>query len=314
MHGHTVFCISYRNPDESLRDAGMEDYLREGPLTALDAVQEITGANEINIVSLCLGGTLTTMLLAYLAAQDDARVRAATFLNTLVDFSEPGPLGVFVDETTIERLEQRMEKRGYLEASEMAHTFTSLRSNDLLWRYVVSGWLMGERPPAFDILAWNEDATRMPARMHSQYLRSCYLENRLARGAMEALGTQLSLDGVDAAAYVLAAREDHIAPWRAAYRTTQLLGGDDKRFVLTSSGHIAGIVNPPGPKRVHWVNDALPPTADEWLAGAQEREGTWWEDWTAWIEERAGGRREPPPLGSGLHQPLGDAPGEYVLA
>jgi len=311
--GHTVFCISYRNPDESFREIGFEDYLREGPLEALDVVQEITGAKQVNVVALCLGATLAAVMLAELARTKAGRerVRSATLLNALVDFSEPGPLGNFVDAKTVARLEQRMAKRGFLEASEMAGTFNLLRANDLIWRYVTSSWLQGEDPPSFDILQWNEDATRMPARMHSEYLHWMYLENRLALGTLEIGGRTVSLAKSPAELYVLSAREDHITPWRGCYRTTQIAGGE-KRFVLTSSGHIAGIVNPPGPKRKHWVNDDLPGEPDEWLGGAAERQGSWWEDWAAWAADRGGARREPPSLGSEAHPALEDAPGTYV--
>jgi polyhydroxyalkanoate synthase subunit PhaC len=312
-HGHTVFCLSYRNPDESYRELGFEDYLREGPLAALDAVQEITGAKQVNLVALCLGATLAAVLLADLARNKAGRerIRSATLLNAFVDFSEPGPLGVFVDAATVGRLEQRMAKRGYLDASEMAGAFNLLRANDLIWRYVGSNWLMGEDPPAFDILQWNADSTRMPARMHSEYLRWMYLENRLANGTLEIGGRKVSFAKSPVELYILAAREDHITPWRGSYLTTRLAGGP-VRFVLTSSGHIAGIVNPPGPKRKHWLNDAVPRDADEWLAGATEVSGSWWEDWAAWAASRGGERQAPPPMGSDAHPPLEDAPGSYV--
>ena len=312
-HGHTVFCISYRNPDESFRDIGLEDYLREGPLQALDVIGEITGAKQVNVAALCLGATLTAVMLGHLARTKAGRerVRSATLLNALVDFSEPGQLGNFVDPTTVERLEQRMAKRGYLGADEMAGTFNLLRSNDLVWRYVSSSWLMGEDPPAFDILQWNADSTRMPARMHSEYLRSMYLENRLSEGTFEIDGRKVSLNKSPADLYVLSAREDHIAPWQSCYKTTQLAGGP-VRFVLTSSGHIAGIVNPPGPKRRHWVNDELPADAEAWLSAAKEVQGSWWENWASWAAERGGERVEPPTLGSKAHPPLEEAPGSYV--
>ncbi len=312
-HGHTVFCISYRNPDESFREIGFEDYLREGPLQALDVIAEITGEKQVNIASLCLGATLTAVLLAHLAGTKAgrARIRSATLLNALVDFSEPGPLGNFVDPTTVDRLERRMAKRGYLGADEMAGAFNLLRANDLVWRYVASSWLMGEDPPSFDLLQWNDDATRMPARMHSEYLRWMYLENRLAEGTLEIGGRVVSLAKSPVDLYVLSAREDHITPWRACYKTTQLAGGT-VRFVLTSSGHIAGIVNPPGPKRKHWRNDAVPADPDEWYEGATQAEGSWWEDWAVWANERGGKRRKPPQLGSKAHPPLEDAPGSYV--
>jgi polyhydroxyalkanoate synthase subunit PhaC len=311
-HGHTTFAISYRNPDASMRHVSLEDYLLGGPLAALDVVADITGAAKANIVGLCLGGTLVAMLLAWLAYEGNERVGAVTLLNTLVDFSEPGVLGAFTDRASIERLIEKMERRGYLEGSEMAGTFDSLRANDLIWNYVVSNWLMGQKPPAFDILAWNADNTRMPATMHSLYLRACYLDNALATGQLELAGRVLSLGDVTTDTYILAAKEDHIAPWRSSYRSTQLLKGDI-RFVLTSAGHIAGIVNPPGPKARHWTNPALGPDADLWLAGAESRQGSWWEDWASWIEGRAGKRRPVPAMGSSRYPPLEDAPGTYVL-
>jgi polyhydroxyalkanoate synthase len=312
-HGHTVFCISYRNPDESFRDIGLEDYLNDGPLKALDVIEEITGAKQVNMASLCLGATLTAVMLGHLARTKAGRerVRSATLLNALVDFSEPGALGNFVDPTTVARLEKRMLRRGYLGADEMSGTFNLLRANDLIWRYVATNWLMGEDPPTFDILQWNADSTRMPARMHSEYLHAMYLENRLAQGTLEIGGRKVSLANHPADLYILSAREDHITPWRGCYRTTQLAGGP-VRFVLTSSGHIAGIVNPPGPKRRHWRNEALPADPDQWLAEATEATGSWWEDWIAWIGERGGERRDPPSLGSDAHPALEDAPGSYV--
>ena len=311
QHGHTVFAISYRNPDESMRDVALDDYLIQGPREALDVVCEITGSEQVNMVGLCIGGTLTVALLAYLASQDDKRVRSATLLNTLVDFSAPGPLRTFTDPTTIRRLEQRMAHTGFLDAHDMASTFNALRANDLIWNYVVSNWLLGEDPPAFDILAWNSHSTRMPSDMYLFYLRSCYERNELARNQMELAGTELHLDTIHSDVYVLAAKEDHITPWKSAYSTTQLVKSQ-RRFVLTSSGHIAGIVNPPGPKRKYWTNDELPPDPEEWLAGASEHPGSWWEDWTGWIGDRAGEQREPPPMGSDAHRVMDDAPGPYV--
>jgi polyhydroxyalkanoate synthase len=309
--GHTVFAISYRNPDESMRHIALDDYLLRGPYEALDVIADITGTEEVNVVGLCLGGTLTVALLAHLAANAGGRVRSATLLNTLVDFSDPGPMARFIDAESVARLDQRMQKQGYLDAKEMSAMFDALRARDLVWNYVESGWLMGEQPPGFDILVWNGDGTRMPADMHAFYLRCCYIENQLARGEMSLAGTPLKLDRITADTYVLSAKEDHIAPWKTAYTTTQLVGGD-ARFVLSSSGHVAGIVNPPNSKRVHWTNDHLPSDAEAWLEGAEEHEGSWWQDWTDWIATRAGKRRPPPPMGSASNPPQGDAPGTYV--
>jgi Poly(3-hydroxyalkanoate) synthetase len=311
-HGHTVFQISYRNPDNTMGDTKLDDYLLDGPRQALDVITEVTGSPKVNMVGLCLGGSLTAMLLAYLAAQGDDRINAATFLNTLVDFSEPGTLGAFSDPESVARIEAKMAKRGFLDSNEMSRTFDFMRANDLIWSYVASSWLMGEDPPAFDILAWNDDGTRMPAAMHSFYLRACYIENQLARGEMELAGTRLNLDAVKTDAYILSAKEDHIAPWNAAYKTTQLLPGN-VRFTLSSSGHIAGIVNPPSPKSRFWTNAKNPPDPKAWLAGAKEHEASWWEDWAAWIAERAGPRREAPPMGSSAHPAVADAPGTYVF-
>jgi polyhydroxyalkanoate synthase subunit PhaC len=310
-HGHTVFQISYRNPDETMGNVRLDDYLLDGPRQALDVINEITGSEKVNMVGLCLGGSLTAMLLAYLAAKGDNRVNSATFLNTLIDFSEPGGLGAFSDPESVSRIEAKMAKKGFLDAREMARTFDFMRANDLIWSYVATSWLMGEDPPAFDILAWNEDGTRMPAAMHSFYLRSCYIENQLARGEMTLAGTRLHLEDVKADTYILGAKEDHIAPWTSSYKSTHLLAGK-VRFVLSSSGHIAGIVNPPNPKSRHWTNSKTPPSPKDWLEGAREHQGSWWEDWAGWIAERAGPRRELPRLGSDTYPAIADAPGSYV--
>ncbi len=311
-HGHTTFAISYTNPDESMREVGLDDYLLTGLGTAVDVVRRITGAPQVNLAGLCVGGTLAVMLEAWLAAAGKDKVRSTTLLNTLIDFSEPGPLACFTDARAVARVEERMAAQGYLDGREMATTFDALRPNDLIWNYVAANWLMGETPPAFDILAWNSDATRISAATHSQYLRSFYVENRLARGTMELAGQPLRLDAITADTYVLGAREDHITPWSSSYATTGLLENAAVRFVLSSAGHIAGIVNPPGPRRLHWINEALPKDPELWLAGAVEHEGSWWEDWVTWLADRAGRRRKPPEMGSAEHPVLCDAPGTYV--
>ncbi|MDN5932074.1 MAG: alpha/beta fold hydrolase [Pseudonocardia sp.] len=314
QHGHTVFVISYRNPDESLREVTMSDYMQEGPLAALDAVQDVTGAATVNVAALCLGGTLAAATAAWLAARGDERINSITLMNTLLDFSEPGLLGVFTDETTVARLERTMRRTGYLPASSMKTTFDLLRATDLVWNYVINDWLLGEEPAAFDMLAWNSDSTRMPAAMQAEYLRTCYLENRLAEGKMELAGERLDLGAVTQDAYVVSAEADHIAPWRSVYRGLRHLGGT-VRFVLSNSGHIAGVVNPPSPKSKHWFGEAevLPESADEWRDDAGEHRASWWEDWTPWIAERAGDLTAPPRLGSEAHPVLAAAPGSYVL-
>ena len=314
-HGHTVFIISYRNPDHSMSKITMDDYLISGPVEALDVIGEVTGSEKVNLLGLCLGGTLTMASLAYLDAVGSDKINSATFLNTLIDFSEPGLMGVFTDEATVTRLERTMKKTGFLPGEEMRRSFDLMRSNDLIWNYVVSSWLMGEDPPAFDLLTWNADSTRMPAEMHSFYLRSCYLENQLARGVMELAGQPLDLTHVDQDLYFLAAEQDHIAPWRSAYRGALLPAGD-VRFVLSNAGHIAGIVNPPHPKSVHRVaanGGPLPADPDEWLTQATAHPSTWWEDWAIWISTRAGRKRKPPATGSQKFPPLAAAPGTYVL-
>ncbi len=313
QHGHTCFAISYRNPDASMRELGFEDYLRQGPLDAVRVVREITGAPEVNTVSVCLGGTLTAIALAHNAAIGDTSIKSATFLNTHTDFSTKGSLGVFTDEATIAGLEKKMAKRGYLDSEQMAHTFDALRANDLVFAYVVNNWLLGKQPPAFDLLVWNKDSTRMPAKMHSQYLRSCYLNNEFAQGEFKVDGQKVNPGKVEVDTYVLSAIDDHIVPWVSGYKTSRLLGGRN-RFVLSSSGHIAGIVNPPSPKAKHWVNeDTHPEDPQEWKDGATLHDGTWWDDWTAWIEGQGGPLVAPPrKLGSKEHPPIEPAPGSFV--
>ncbi len=316
QHERTVFAISYRNPDVSMRGTTLDDYLIHGPREALDVITDITGAPKIDIIGLCLGGALTAMLAAYLTEKGDDRLGTITLLNTLLDYSEPGVLGTFTDEKTVARLEKQMAAKGLLEGSQMAGTFDMLRANDLIFNYVVSNWLMGQEPPAFDILAWNGDSTRMPAAMHSFYLRSLYMRNELARGELELAGQRLSLSDVHNDTYVVGAINDHIVPWHGSYKTIGLMGGH-VRYVLSSGGHIAGIVNPPGPKAWYEVADDAQgaPTADAeaWQAAASRQRGSWWEDWTAWSDARAGEHVTPPPTGSKRCRPSADAPGEYVF-
>ena len=311
QHQRTVFAISYRNPDATMSGVTLDDYLIHGPSTALDVISEITGSPVIDIVGLCLGGALTAMLAAYLAETGDNRIGSVTLLNTLLDYSEPGVLGAFADEQTISRLEKEMARTGLMEGSTMAGTFDMLRANDLIFNYLVSNWLMGQSPPAFDILAWNADSTRLPAAMHSFYLRSLYAQNELARGEMELAGTLLSLADVKSDAYLVGAVNDHIVPWPSSYKATGLLGGS-VRYVLSSGGHIAGIVNPPGPKSWYQVGEHYPESPAQWREAAQRHSGSWWEDWTAWADTRAGRLGPPPPMGSKRYPALGEAPGDYV--
>ena len=311
--GHTVFMISWVNPDEHLADMGFEDYMKLGFLAALDAIEQATGEREVNAIGYCLGGTLLASTLAFNAATHDDRICSATFFVTMTDFAEAGELGVFIDEEQLKQLEERMTKRGYLDGAEMSTTFNMLRSNDLIWSFVVNNYLMGNDPFPFDLLYWNSDSTRMPARMHSFYLRNMYQANKLAEpNGITLAGQPIDLGRITVPAYFISTREDHIAPWKSTYKGTQLLSGP-VRFVLAASGHIAGVVNPPeGGKYGHWINDALPPTADEWFDGATEMAGSWWPDWQRWImalDAETVPARTP---GDRALPALEDAPGSYV--
>jgi polyhydroxyalkanoate synthase len=307
--GLTVFAISYRNPDESMVDLRLDDYLRDGLLAAIDEVAALTGADSVNLVSVCIGATLAAIALGVLAARgEDAKVGWASLNVGLVDFGDPGGAGAFTDADAIARMTRITEKRGFFSGAEIAGPFNLMRTTEFFWNYVVANWYMGRAPEPFDILAWNADQMRLPARMHADFLRACYLENRLATpGAFEIDGTGLDLSRVRTPLYVLGAETDHIAPWRSVYRTTQLMSGEH-RFVLAAGGHIAGMVSPPAsPKVRYFVNDACPPTADDWLAGAHSVTGSWWDDWLGWATARSGDRIEPPRL------PDGDrAPGTFV--
>lgn len=310
--GHTVFMISYRNPGAELAELTLSDYLQESLLAALDVVAEITGAERVDVVALCLGGALATAAAAWCAAAGEQRINSLTLLNTLLDYADPGVLGVFTDDATVDRLERTMRATGYLPGASMKATFDALRPADLVWGPILSGWLLGEDPPAFDMLTWNADSTRMPATMHAEYLRELYVRNRLAAGTLHLAGRAIELGAVDVPAYVVSAEADHIAPWRSVYAGARRLGGD-VRFVLSNSGHIAGVVNPPSAKSRHRAGDGpLPADPLAWRAEIAETAATWWADWAPWAAERAGELREPPPLGSAAH-PAGDAaPGTYV--
>jgi polyhydroxyalkanoate synthase subunit PhaC len=310
--GHTVFVISWVNPDQRLSGKSFEDYMNSGPLAALDAMAAATGEKEANIIGYCLGGTLLSATLAYMAAKRDRRVKSATFFVTMVDFAEAGDLSVFIDEEQIKSLEERMAKKGYLEARDMHTTFNMLRANDLIWSFVVNNYLLGKQPFPFDLLYWNADSTRMPAAMHSFYLRRMYQENLLSQpGGITLGGVKIDLRKVKTPSFILSTREDHIAPWRSTYVATQLYGGPVK-FVLSASGHIAGVVSPPGSKYGHWTNDRNPPSPDDWLAGATQHDGSWWPMWEEWISQYTGGEMPARVPGDGKLKPLEEAPGSYV--
>jgi len=311
--GHTVFVISWVNPDEKLAEKGFEDYMKEGYLAALDAIEAATGEKEVDAIGYCLGGTLLASTLAYMATKNDNRIKTATFFVTMMDFHEAGELGVFIDEEQLQALESKMNKQGYLDGSHMATTFNMLRANDLIWSFVVNNYLLGNDPFPFDLLYWNADSTRMPARMHSFYLRNMYQENLLAEpDGLSLDGVPIDLGKIKVPTYFLSTREDHIAPWKSTYRGTQLLGGP-KRFVLAASGHIAGVVNPPdGGKYGHWINQDLPPDPESWFEGATEMAGSWWPDWHRWTLSFGRAEVAARHPGEGKLKPIEDAPGSYV--
>ncbi len=318
--GFTVFVVSWKNPDASMDGVGFEDYMDLGPLEAADVVREITGAASINVMGYCIGGTLLAITLAWLAAKRDTRFNAATFMVSLQDFSHVGDTAVFLGEPTVDFIEQQMMERGYLDSREMSNMFNLLRSNDLIWSNVVNNYLMGDKPPAFDLLYWNSDGTRMARTAHSWYLRNTYVENNLiAPGKVRLKGEAIDLGRIPQDVYAVGAEKDHIVPWDAAWRVTQLLKGSKVRYVLASSGHIAGIINPPGGKGTYWTNDTRESggepgaTAQAWRGKATAHSGSWWTDWTAWLAERSGRKGKPPTLGSATHPALADAPGTYVL-
>ncbi|MAN81215.1 MAG: class I poly(R)-hydroxyalkanoic acid synthase [Magnetovibrio sp.] len=316
--GHTVFVISWVNPDAKLARKTYDDYMLEGPLAAMDAIEQATGEHAINIIGYCLGGTLTAATLAWMAAQKGKkwkdRVKSATFFTTMVDFAEAGDLSVFVDETQLANMEAKMNERGYLEGTEMSTTFNMLRANDLIWSFVVNNYLLGKDPFPFDLLFWNSDSTRMPAAMHAFYLRNMYLENKLATpGGISLAGTPIDLGRIDVPTYMISTREDHIAPWKATYAATQIYKGPI-RFVLSASGHIAGVINPPAAnKYCYWTNAQTPKDPDAWLAKATQHEGSWWPDWDAWAKKQSGKNTVPARIpGDGKLPALDDAPGTYV--
>ena len=313
--GHTLFVISWVNPDSDLAAKTFADYMLEGPLAALDAIEQATGERKINAIGYCIGGTLMASTMAYLAANKDDRIKTITYLATMVDFEEAGELGVFIDEVQIQSLEAKMNEHGYLDGSEMASTFNMMRGTDLIWSFVVNNYLMGKDAFPFDLLYWNSDATRMPAAMHSFYLRNMYLNNKLVEpGGIELDGVPLDLSKITAPSYLISTREDHIAPWMSTYAATGLYQGP-VRFVLSGSGHIAGIVNPPTAKKYgYWTNPETAATAEQWLEGATQHEGSWWPDWDKWVKKEGGGKSVPARQpGDGKLKPLCNAPGEYVL-
>jgi polyhydroxyalkanoate synthase len=311
--GHTVFLISWVNPDERLAEKSYEDYLIEGPMAALEIIEQATGEQDANAIGYCLGGTLLASTLGYMAAKKEKRIKSATFFTTMIDFSDPGELEVFIDDELIHTLEERMKKRGYLKGSDMATAFSLLRSNDLIWSYVINNYMLGKDPFPFDLLYWNSDSTRMPAKMHSFYLRNMYQKNLLKEpGGITIAGEPIDLSKVKTPAYFLSAREDHIAPWASTYAGTRTMSGPI-RFVLGMSGHIAGVINPPEKKKYgYWTNSKTPTDANMWLSGAKQHEGSWWPDWANWVSKYAGDKKPARRLRDSKLKAIEDAPGAYV--
>ena len=316
--GYTVFVISWVNPDERLRDKTFEDYMLEGPLAALDAIEKTTGARKVSTIGYCIGGTLMSATLAYCAARGDDRIVNCTFFTAQVDFTDAGELTVFIDEDQISNIEAMIQKRGYMDGAEMATTFNMLRSNDLIWSFVVNNYLLGKDPMPFDLLFWNSDATRLPAAMHSFYLRQMYQKNLLVQqGGVTLAGQPIDLRRVSVPCYIQAGKEDHIAPAKSVYKLTRIFSGP-LRFMLAGSGHIAGVVNPPRAKKYqHWLNEeaatsGYPATLEAWQAGATEHPGSWWPDWDRWLSAQSGAKVAARVPGTGGLPALEDAPGSYV--
>jgi len=311
--GHTLFMVSWVNPDAHLAGKTFEDYMREGPLACLDAIEKAVGEREVNVIGYCLGGTLLAATLAYMAAKDDHRFTSATFFVSLTDFKETGELSVFIDEAQLEFLEDRMKEHGYLEGADMATTFNMLRANDLIWSFVVNNYLLGKEPFPFDLLYWNSDSTRMPAAMHSFYLRNMYQANKLVQpGGIILAGVPIDLRKVTIPTFFLSTKEDHIAPWKSTYAGTQIFQGP-RKFVLSASGHIAGVVNPPPKTKYgHWTNDKLPANPDDWFAGSTYLPDSWWPLWEKWIAQYGGDHVPARKPGSGKLKAIEDAPGSYV--
>jgi polyhydroxyalkanoate synthase len=314
--GFTVFVISWKNPDATMDSISIEDYMDLGPLEASDVARKITGSPVINAMGYCIGGVLLTLTLATLAAKSDGRFNSASFNVSPQDFSHVGDTAVFMNEPTLDLIEQQMMERGYLDSREMSNMFSLLRSNDLIWANVVNNYLLGNKAPAFDLLYWNSDGTRMARAAHSWYLRNTYIENNLIKPRKIKLkGVAIDLGRICQDTYAVGCEKDHIVPWESAWRITQLFGGH-VRYVLASSGHVAGIINPPGGKGVYWTREGIGEGAsspEEWMKAATKHEGSWWPDWSAWLSDRAGPKVAPPLSGCTQHSPLADAPGTYVL-
>jgi len=315
--GYTVFMVSWKNPDASMEETKFEDYMTDGPLAAAEVIKEITGSEKVNPVGYCVGGTLLAITLSWLAeGGDENPFGPPTFMVAMHDFSEVGDTEFFIDEPQIEFMEQQMLERGYLDNQKMANMFNLLRSSDLIWSNVVNNYLLGQKPPAFDLLYWNSDGTRMARDAHSFYLRNTYLDNNFKDpGKVEIKGRPIDFGKIDGDIYAVGAEKDHIVPWASAWKISKLANGKT-RFTLANSGHIAGMINPPSKgKGRFWATEdgGAFDTSEDWRAKAKEHEGSWWEDWSKWLKPRSGKKVDPPKMGSTKHKPLDDAPGTYVL-
>ncbi len=316
--GHTVFVVSWVNPDAALGHLSWDDYIEQGPIRAIEVARAISGSEQLNVLGFCIGGTIIASALAVLAARGKHPASSLTLLTAMLDFSDVGAIDVYVDEMQVAQREQAIGKGGLMSGRDFASAFSSLRPNDLVWNYFESNYLKGEEPPAYDLLYWNSDSTNLPGPMFCYYLRNMYLENRLREpGRLSVGGDAIDLGKVQLPAFIYGSREDHIVPWASAYATVGLINHGKRgnnRFVLGASGHIAGVINPPAKKkRSYWTNDKLPHTADAWLAGATEHPGSWWTEWTAFLAEHAGGKTKAPArYGNARYKPIEPAPGRYV--
>lgn len=311
--GYNVFIVSWVNPDESFRDFPFDDYINHGIIAALDVVQKVTGSEQINLAGYCVGGTILGMAQAYLAEQGDTRINSLSFFTTLFDFSEPGEVGTYLSNQLIPIVERSVTAKGYLDGRILALSFSLLRENNLFWSFFIENYLKGKDPIPFDILYWNSDSTNLPAQAFLAYLRNMYLGNRLIDGAVSVNDVPIHLSNISVPSYCLAAQTDHIVLWQAAYKSARHLGGD-VRFVLTESGHVAGVINPAERgKYPHWVNDELPSMASDWFAGAEQKAGSWWNDWHAWLSQRSGKKiAVDQAVDAASCVALEDAPGSYV--
>lgn len=311
--GHTVFVMSWINPDESYKDTGFEAYVKEGIIEAVDQVEKATGESSINAIGYCIGGTLLTTTLSYMKSIGDERIKSATFFTTMLDFSEPGDLGVFIDEEQLQGIEEQMGKVGYLDGTGMAGTFNLMRANDLIWSFYVNNYLLGNDPRPFDLLYWNSDSTRMPCAMHSEYLRNMYLNNKLIEpGGIQIDGVDIDINQIDVPACFISAVDDHIAPWQSTYAGAQRFNGTVK-FILGGSGHIAGIINPPEANKYGFrATSKLPADCNAWAEKAEQKEGSWWPEWQRWVKQKSGKQVAARVPGDAELDVIEDAPGSYV--